>query len=140
MSWFASTNFFHYQFFTNNQESHLTVKSPCRLDKCFILNMFIAWFLGQWYCYKFFCEKLKIYGMNEKSVCWFNSFLTNRSQKIKINIFCRYSLHHIKTRQIQYHVRSWKSCKRFSLVSLHTSDSNHPCWRYPLKLFGRKYS
>ena len=28
------------------------------------------------------CQKLEIYGMDEMSVKWFYSFLTNRSQKI----------------------------------------------------------
>ena len=30
------------------------------------------------------CTKLKIYGFDEKSCNWFNSFLTGRSQQVKI--------------------------------------------------------
>ena len=30
------------------------------------------------------CKKLKAYGLSESSVSWFNSFLTNRSQKVKV--------------------------------------------------------
>ena len=31
-----------------------------------------------------FCSKLKIHGYDVKSVLWFRSYLTNRSQKVKI--------------------------------------------------------
>ena len=31
-----------------------------------------------------FCAKLKIYGFDDRSCNWFNSFLTERSQQVKI--------------------------------------------------------
>ena len=36
------------------------------------------------------CAKLKIYGFNDRSCNWFNSFLTGRSQQVKI-ITCSHS-------------------------------------------------
>ena len=31
-----------------------------------------------------FCDKLKLYGFDENSTNWFKSFLTGRSQRVKI--------------------------------------------------------
>ena len=33
------------------------------------------------------CKKLKIYGFDDISISWFFSFLTDRSQKVKISLF-----------------------------------------------------
>ena len=73
--------FFLLQFYSNMQQEWIKNKEDGEKTGLLIWDLSAAFDTLD---IKLLCQKLEIYGFSENSVKWFHSFLSNRTQRVKI--------------------------------------------------------